>query len=1317
MPYKSEAQRKYFNANRKKLEAEGVDVDHWNEESKGKKLPEKKAFTPDTSFADGYDEAQLREALAERVRMIAQLRAHRDALLDAQSGYVHEKRAYGYSDDYGYIERVPWLNSQSRTEVLERMAKAQKLAKKQNLDLTYETSRWGDEGISPENAYKMVEALPDSAFTGEFGYGSTDDTVPWSVSSFTRDGSKYNFRKDPLGIYDHLYGGDDDHEYDEYGNSNIHSEGDLDNPIDPTNTINLGPKKSLLGNLFGKQASLAPLALRLKNLLPKMMPKRTVYRGAPDPLDFSKGKVVEGVPQLHASSSLATAKQYVPKGSTRVGSFKVPRDQKYFVPFGLEGKERLPSVLRQGHTLREAKSFAKSNPLQVVPYDAAKGHQPEWFDYLPMSVRNRYQKAGQRVVPVPKGEKAKSPVSIKDIVEGLTYETAVTPSMKPRYKQANYSVVQNMAWIAAQQEKSAGNYLRNSLIGAGIGGLVGGFSDWMNEDENKPEDSLLDGILGGATVGGLGGLGYTALRDLRNKSNQAYAAEPYADQFSPPSGAEQESPVSPDEFPLTEADKDHLKSQGFLRGPRARMSELPSSSRSDAKSLADNLPENYREEAQRNAQRYRDSGDYFIDSAEIDNPFMQDISDRAIDRKVNIERKSPEEIANLGGDRNAKALHLGFTSQPAYFDPIEGTETRLDSPVAVEDKIVVPFGPIDKHTLGHELTHATQDTYTTGSRRANKRPYYKRNVENLMRNRGLPLNQASRYAEYLTNPSEEEAYLAEIKRRYFESTGKHVKNQKDALKALEWAKRNPDDNLFDALLKDNFIERAVGSEEKKSWIRGLIERMPGLVKDNTLNSGIKTAGTSKMDNNDITNLAKEAVAQEKQAFNAAVLKGIGKQVGKQLGKGTQNLVDFTFFRKGIDPAQVAGFGAGSVGDVAFDPEQRAQIASGQVPSKLWNPEESTGHNIEGLWRRGFQGLAAGSVANPARLAKKVRQGATANIAKKNQALKANLPKGTKLIDTPDTGDYAWALGKETLPKATALGIGYAPGAIMSAGEAPDLVRSTLKNVDTASGAMSEAVEGKGGLAESIKGTGTEIRRGVNDTRKAIEDVRKNITGKDAGLPALLESLKGTSDAAAKQVGEGGPLDQLNENLEPAGELASTINSGLQSAGAGLKSFGNWVGDNYGKLGLGALGAAGLYGLYKVMRRKAEEKEDEEERSRYVYRMPKTAAEFGAITAMQVKEAENKALDTSLKIAPHTAIFGGTMGAGVGGLHGLLKDPGYDEETGKKKSRLMNALKGLGMGGAIGAGAGGLLPPASVLATQGYGKVLTPLHKRIEELQG
>lgn len=41
MPYASQAQERYFNANRDKLEAQGVDVDEFNAASKGKKLPKK----------------------------------------------------------------------------------------------------------------------------------------------------------------------------------------------------------------------------------------------------------------------------------------------------------------------------------------------------------------------------------------------------------------------------------------------------------------------------------------------------------------------------------------------------------------------------------------------------------------------------------------------------------------------------------------------------------------------------------------------------------------------------------------------------------------------------------------------------------------------------------------------------------------------------------------------------------------------------------------------------------------------------------------------------------------------------------------------------------------------------------------------------------------------------------------------------------------------------------------------------------------------------------------------------------------------------
>ena len=39
MPYKSQAQERFFNANRAKMEAQGVDVDEFNAASKGMKLP------------------------------------------------------------------------------------------------------------------------------------------------------------------------------------------------------------------------------------------------------------------------------------------------------------------------------------------------------------------------------------------------------------------------------------------------------------------------------------------------------------------------------------------------------------------------------------------------------------------------------------------------------------------------------------------------------------------------------------------------------------------------------------------------------------------------------------------------------------------------------------------------------------------------------------------------------------------------------------------------------------------------------------------------------------------------------------------------------------------------------------------------------------------------------------------------------------------------------------------------------------------------------------------------------------------------------
>jgi hypothetical protein len=81
MPYKSKAQQAYFNVNRKELEAEGVNVDEWNEASRGKKLPEK---AEKEAFMVGYRETMKMAGLEEPsdqdrlLAMLAQLQHHLD---------------------------------------------------------------------------------------------------------------------------------------------------------------------------------------------------------------------------------------------------------------------------------------------------------------------------------------------------------------------------------------------------------------------------------------------------------------------------------------------------------------------------------------------------------------------------------------------------------------------------------------------------------------------------------------------------------------------------------------------------------------------------------------------------------------------------------------------------------------------------------------------------------------------------------------------------------------------------------------------------------------------------------------------------------------------------------------------------------------------------------------------------------------------------------------------------------------------------------------------------------------------------------------
>lgn len=54
MPYVSNAQRKYFHAHKAELERQGVDVDEWDQASKGKDLPEHKKKKKEHEFAGDH---------------------------------------------------------------------------------------------------------------------------------------------------------------------------------------------------------------------------------------------------------------------------------------------------------------------------------------------------------------------------------------------------------------------------------------------------------------------------------------------------------------------------------------------------------------------------------------------------------------------------------------------------------------------------------------------------------------------------------------------------------------------------------------------------------------------------------------------------------------------------------------------------------------------------------------------------------------------------------------------------------------------------------------------------------------------------------------------------------------------------------------------------------------------------------------------------------------------------------------------------------------------------------------------------------------
>jgi hypothetical protein len=466
------------------------------------------------------------------------------------------------------------------------------------------------------------------------------------------------------------------------------------------------------------------------------------------------------------------------------------------------------------------------------------------------------------------------------------------------------------------EKKAMSDLNKRMLIGGGIGGVLGAGADWLDDDEDKEPDSLLDGILGGAGLGAAAGGLYHTLQPRKAYGGPPMGGPPMGG-ITPPSPGTPTPMMEPDL--LSPSDQARLKAEGFSDRPSPV--DLPSSSTPGSKSLGEVLPEGYREDAQRHAQNYRDSGKAVIDSANSDKPFYQDISDKAIDRKVEIQRPTQAEFeaqlaegdaAEIGA---AAASHGTIQEQPQVSLP-GGQDIPINAARMAKDQIMLPPGA-DAAELSHELTHGTQARPVIGSRESIYRPYYEDSVAEVSKASG---RNPEELARYLTNPLEEEAYLANIKRKYFEATGKHVRNQDDAKDAIRWLRSQPkprSEAMLESLLRED-------GPHRERWENALIERMPGLVDNRNYSSQNKHAGASKMEN--IT---------EKEA--KAVARNVRERLARQIAKE----------KVGMDKEAIGGLVGGSLG---------ALIGAGNSRKRGESPRYGA---EDGFVRGGFTGAGAG----------------------------------------------------------------------------------------------------------------------------------------------------------------------------------------------------------------------------------------------------------------------------------------------------------------------------------------------------------------------
>ena len=222
-------------------------------------------------------------------------------------------------------------------------------------------------------------------------------------------------------------------------------------------------------------------------------------------------------------------------------------------------------------------------------------------------------------------------------------------------------------------------------------------------------------------------------------------------------------------------------------------------------SLSDQLPLGYKNEAQSAASAYRKL-----------NPKLNwpsDISNRALNRQVPVNY-----VSAVDDDPNTRGQY-----QPAT------------------DQISLKAGRNPKamgSTLQHELTHAMQFSGNIPARRS---PTMQPMLQKTMESQNYDPATAKSYSSYMTDPTEQEAYLAGLKRDHYVRTGKHIRTQDEARKMLidlPNTPRNQDQHEeagMEHLLRRPQQKDIPGADAARAqWIESLSKMMPGLVQRNPL---------------------------------------------------------------------------------------------------------------------------------------------------------------------------------------------------------------------------------------------------------------------------------------------------------------------------------------------------------------------------------------------------------------------------------------------------------------------------------------------------